>query len=295
MTGQADGGAIVLAGVLAAPDVAAALGVSGEVTSLPGRLVGGRRAGAAPHAWPRLVAGEGQVPGLRVAGWTEALRRYVAVMGLGVVETTAGPTLGIATDGTPADADRTDGAAPTPSDPAFVAAVIRAILATPDLPAETLARRLPQIAVVAASEVRAAATQRSRAMLPDPGRDRVEVLSRRQHAGYFATDTVTLRHARHAGGMTPPFTREVFSAGDAVVVLPWDRTRDRVMVIDQFRPAMAVRGEALPWMVEAIAGRVDPGETPAGAAIREAMEEARLSIDPRALVEGRGTIPPLGC
>lgn len=286
-------GTVWLAGVLAAPEVAAALGVEGEAGLAPGRLVGGARAGIARGGWPRLVPGPGSVPALRVRADAPSLARYAAVLGLTLVPTPEGPALGLAADAdpTPPGADAADGAGAP--DPALVAAIARAVLAS-DLPADAVARRLPQIGVVAASAVRAAATRRLRAMLPQPGEDRVERLGHRQQAGWFVTDTVTLSHARHDGGMTPPFTREVFSAGDAVVVLPWDRARDRVLVIDQFRPAMAVRGEPLPWMIEAIAGRIDAGETPAEAAIREAAEEARLEIDPAALIEGPGHYPSPG-
>jgi 8-oxo-dGTP pyrophosphatase MutT (NUDIX family) len=40
-----------------------------------------------------------------------------------------------------------------------------------------------------------------------------------------------------------------------------------------------VRGDAQPWQLEAIAGRIDPGETPEDAARREAVEEAGLVLD----------------
>ncbi|MCB2157335.1 MAG: NUDIX domain-containing protein, partial [Rhodobacteraceae bacterium] len=46
--------------------------------------------------------------------------------------------------------------------------------------------------------------------------------------------------------------------------------RDRVLLIEQFRMGPYARGDAEPWLIEAIAGRVDPGETPEDAARREA-------------------------
>ena len=75
-----------------------------------------------------------------------------------------------------------------------------------------------------------------------------------------------------------------FSA-DAVTVLPYDRRRDRVMLIEQFRIGAHARGDAQPWVLEPIAGRVDPGETPEDCARREAQEEAGLEL---------GRLIPLG-
>ncbi|TMV62626.1 NUDIX domain-containing protein, partial [Thioclava sp. BHET1] len=61
-------------------------------------------------------------------------------------------------------------------------------------------------------------------------------------------------------------------------VLPYDPRRDRVALIEQFRPGPYARGDAQPWKLEAIAGRVDPGETPEQTVLREAEEEAGLRL-----------------
>ena len=55
--------------------------------------------------------------------------------------------------------------------------------------------------------------------------------------------------------------------------------RDRVVVVEQFRAGPMARGDAECWQIEAIAGRVDGGETPLAAARREAVEEAGLVLD----------------
>jgi nudix-type nucleoside diphosphatase (YffH/AdpP family) len=64
-----------------------------------------------------------------------------------------------------------------------------------------------------------------------------------------------------------------------VTVLPYDPVRDRVLVIEQFRSAPFARGDRFPWQLEAIAGRIDPDETPEAAARREALEETGLHLD----------------
>jgi nudix-type nucleoside diphosphatase (YffH/AdpP family) len=66
--------------------------------------------------------------------------------------------------------------------------------------------------------------------------------------------------------------------GDAVTVLPWDPVRDRVLVVEQFRAGCWMRGDANPWSIEPVAGRIDGGETPEEAARRETREEAGLAL-----------------
>lgn len=146
------------------------------------------------------------------------------------------------------------------------------------LPAATVAGRLPSLHVQAASRLRAAgaATRGLR-----QGAGEVEALATNPaYAGFFAADVHRLRHRRFDGSLSPQLTREVFVVGDAVTVLPYDPVRDRVLLIEQFRMGPFGRGDPLPWQLEAIAGRIDPGETPQMAARREAVEEAGLVLGP---------------
>lgn len=107
----------------------------------------------------------------------------------------------------------------------------------------------------------------------------VRVLARRRpYADYFAVEEFDLQHRRFDGSMSGVITRAVFVTGDAVTVLPYDPVRDRVLLIEQFRPVPVVRGDGEFWSLEAIAGRVDAGETPEAAARREAVEEAGLVL-----------------
>jgi nudix-type nucleoside diphosphatase (YffH/AdpP family) len=61
-------------------------------------------------------------------------------------------------------------------------------------------------------------------------------------------------------------------------VLPYDAQRDRVLLVEQFRLGPYARGDALPWVLEPVAGRIDGAETHADAARREAMEEAHVTL-----------------
>ena len=97
------------------------------------------------------------------------------------------------------------------------------------------------------------------------------------YEGHFELRKLTLQHRCFAGGWSQPLTRELFERGDAVGVLPYDPTDDSVVLIEQFRPG-AMRGTDSPWMLELVAGVVEPGETDEDVVQREAMEEAGCEL-----------------
>jgi len=96
-------------------------------------------------------------------------------------------------------------------------------------------------------------------------------------SGHYSMRRLTLRHRRFAGGWSEPIIREVFERGDAVAVLPYEPAGDNLVLVEQFRPG-AMRGDASPWMLELVAGVVEPGERDEEVAHREAMEEAGCDI-----------------
>jgi ADP-ribose pyrophosphatase len=98
------------------------------------------------------------------------------------------------------------------------------------------------------------------------------------YARFFAVEENDLSFRRFDGGFSDTVNRAVFISGDAVTLLPYDPVRDRVLVIEQFRPGPHARGDRNPWSLEAIAGRIDPGETAEAAGRREALEEAGLKL-----------------
>jgi nudix-type nucleoside diphosphatase (YffH/AdpP family) len=138
-------------------------------------------------------------------------------------------------------------------------------------------RRGPML-VRGASRLRAAksdpAVTRREAM---PG-DVVVETKTQPYANFFAVEEYELAFRRFDGGMSASVNRAAFVSGDAVTVLPYDPRLDRVLFVEQFRTGPFARGDAQPWQLEPIAGRVDPFETPAEAAHREAEEEAGLVL-----------------
>ena len=114
---------------------------------------------------------------------------------------------------------------------------------------------------------------------PRFGAQDVEVTDREaSFNGFFSVETLGLRHRLFEGGWSQRFQRELFQRGDAVGVLPWDPVSDEVVLVEQFRVG-AIRGDDSPWMLELVAGIVEPGESDALVAQREAEEEAGCRLD----------------
>src|SRR5574344_1131139 len=74
--------------------------------------------------------------------------------------------------------------------------------------------------------------------------------------GFFRMNRYTLRHKLFAGGWCTPITREL---------------------LEQFRIG-AVDGQRSPWLLEMVAGIIEPGEASAEVIRREAEEEAGLEV-----------------
>ena len=92
------------------------------------------------------------------------------------------------------------------------------------------------------------------------------------YQGFFRVDKLRLRHSLFAGGQSEVLVRELVQRSDAVAVLPYDPTTDRVILIEQFRTG-AIGGPMGPWLLEIVAGLIDPGERAETAAMRETREE----------------------
>jgi ADP-ribose pyrophosphatase len=100
---------------------------------------------------------------------------------------------------------------------------------------------------------------------------------------YFRLDEYSVSHELFAGGFSPVFTREIFERGSVVALLPYDRERARVVLIEQFR-AGAIEDTEGPWLIECVAGVIEDGESEHEVAVRECKEEAGCSVEQLQLI-----------
>ncbi|WP_417689930.1 NUDIX domain-containing protein [Pseudidiomarina sp.] len=97
--------------------------------------------------------------------------------------------------------------------------------------------------------------------------------------GFLSIYKYRLKHRLFAGGWSQEFEREVMDRGHAVMVIPYDIARDRLVVLEQFRIG-ALQQEESPWLLEFVAGMIDkPEESAASVAQRELDEEAGLTAE----------------
>lgn len=80
------------------------------------------------------------------------------------------------------------------------------------------------------------------------------------------------------GGATNTYTRWRLNRQDAAVVLVHNTETNTVVLVKQFRYAIA--GKVKEPILELVAGKIDEGEQPLDAAIREAREECGYRIRP---------------
>lgn len=110
-------------------------------------------------------------------------------------------------------------------------------------------------------------------------RDHKIVAKQRLHDGFFKIDRFDIHHKLFSGGETETFSRELFERGEASAVLLYDPVKDIVVLTEQYRIGAAFAGdEVSPWLLEVVAGMVEPGEEPEEVACREAEEEAGCKI-----------------
>ena len=110
------------------------------------------------------------------------------------------------------------------------------------------------------------------------GQRKVDLLSREIcYEGFFRLERLRLRHSLNHGGMSATLTREIVERADVAAVLLYDARLDRVVLIEQFRVGAIADGSGA-WLLEIVAGLIEPGETPQDVARREALEEAGCTI-----------------
>lgn len=100
---------------------------------------------------------------------------------------------------------------------------------------------------------------------------------RRVFDGFFKVDEATVAYEKPDGSWSEPSKRLSVERGDAAAVLVHDTERDVLTFVRQFRYPTLRHGE--PWLLEIVAGMVDPGETAQEAARREVEEEIGVRVE----------------
>ena len=93
---------------------------------------------------------------------------------------------------------------------------------------------------------------------------------------FFKVEEAQVTFERTDGTMSPVVRKLNFQRGDCVAVLIFNTDNQTFILCKQFRyPTLAKTGN--PYILEIPAGKIDDGETPYQAAIREVREETGLS------------------
>jgi len=99
-----------------------------------------------------------------------------------------------------------------------------------------------------------------------------EVLSRVHHL----LENITFERQR-SDGKTQTISREIFDTGLGAVILLYDPSRSRVVLVKQFRLPVYLSGRD-GYLIEAVAGKLE-GEDPATRIVKEVEEEAGFKIE----------------
>ena len=99
---------------------------------------------------------------------------------------------------------------------------------------------------------------------------------------FLRVDRLKLRHELFDGGFSNTMTRELLLRPRAVGVLLFDPVLEKVVLVRQIRIGMLDEGQDA-WLLELVAGMVEPGEQTHEVAARESVEEADLA--PQNLVQ----------
>ena len=113
------------------------------------------------------------------------------------------------------------------------------------------------------------------------------------YQGFFSLNRYQVQHTLFAGGWSEVLTRELFQRGNCVAVLLYDPDTDKLVIIEQFRmgPMAQPEVQERAWLLEIVAGAIEPGETAEEVAYRESEEEAGCVVKEMHLINEFYTSP----
>ena len=127
--------------------------------------------------------------------------------------------------------------------------------------------------------------------------DDVTVLNKqRVYDGHYQVYRLELQHACFSGDLSPVVVREQLVRHNAASAVLYDPKQDSLILVEQMRVGLIkgglIKGQSFesygdspdspasdsPWLLEIVAGLIDPGETPEDAIRRESIEETGYEI-----------------
>jgi len=99
------------------------------------------------------------------------------------------------------------------------------------------------------------------------------------HKGAYQLNQLSLRHRCFSGEWSPWILREQVTRADAAAILLFDPKEAHFVLVEQFRVGALGRDKQSPWLLEVVAGLLEPGESAEVAIEREAEEEAGCVIE----------------
>ncbi len=107
--------------------------------------------------------------------------------------------------------------------------------------------------------------------------DKVIENERTVFEGFFTLKSYQLKFRLFQGGWSSSVQREVLQHPGAVGILLYDALQQKCVFVEQFRSGV-MNTDRSPWLVELVAGLIEPNETQQNVALREAEEEAGLVV-----------------
>ncbi|MCL4164092.1 UNVERIFIED_CONTAM: hypothetical protein GTU68_003789 [Idotea baltica] len=111
----------------------------------------------------------------------------------------------------------------------------------------------------------------------EPSREWAVTSTSSVYSGFYKVEKLEFQHSLFNGGKSQLVDREQFVRGNVVGVIAHDPKLDRIALVEQFRIGARNRDEH-PWLIEVIAGMIEPLEQPQEVAIRETYEEAGIRL-----------------
>lgn len=102
----------------------------------------------------------------------------------------------------------------------------------------------------------------------------IEVIEKSSlYSGHLELQKFTFKHRLFNGTMSKPIIREVLVKPPFVGVLLFDPEAEVVIMVEQVRVGAVLNDKTSPWILELVAGLIEPNETALNAAKRETFEE----------------------